>query len=210
MEDLSALSAKPRLRLLLDHFSKIKDTRQAWKVAYPLCEVLFLVVCGTIAGGDDYEDIVDWGRAHLSFLRGFAEFHYGIACADWLRTVMNRINPELFQACFSSWVAECWPDKLDLVAIDGKTSRRSHNRKTGFQQADHHADRQRVFDRHAADRIDGVEHAGLLDQEQRPPPAMSEAGADADALVLLADADEAQRRVLGERAQQAIARRDVR
>src|SRR6266487_5725119 len=131
MEDLSAFSAKPRLRLLLDHFAKIKDTRQAWKVAYPLCEVLFLVVCGTIANGVDYEDIVDWGKAHLSFLRGFAEFHYGIPCADWLRTVMNRINPDLFQACFSSWVAECWPDKLDLVAIDGKTSRRSHNRKTG-------------------------------------------------------------------------------
>src|SRR5229473_728303 len=122
MEDLSAFSAKPRLRLLLDHFAKIKDTRQAWKVAYPLCEVLFLVVCGTIANGDDYEDIVDWGKAHLSFLRGFAEFHYGIPCADWLRTVMNRINPDLFQACFSSWVAECWPDKLDLegalVSID--------------------------------------------------------------------------------------------
>jgi predicted transposase YbfD/YdcC len=131
MEDLSAFSAKPRLRLLLDHFAKIKDTRQAWKVAYPLVEVLFLVVCGTIAAGDDYEDIVDWGKAHLSFLRGFAEFHHGIPCADWLRTVMNRINPDLFMACFSSWVAECWPDKLDLVAIDGKTSRRSHNRKTG-------------------------------------------------------------------------------
>ena len=57
MEDLSALSAKPRLRLLLDHFAKIKDTRQVWKVAYPLREVLFLVVCGTIAGGDDYDDI---------------------------------------------------------------------------------------------------------------------------------------------------------
>ena len=67
------------------------------------------MVCGTIANCDDYEDIVDWGKAHLSFLRGFAEFHYGIPCADWLRTVMNRIGPELFQACFSSWVAECWP-----------------------------------------------------------------------------------------------------
>jgi predicted transposase YbfD/YdcC len=89
------------------------------------------VVCGTIANCDDYDDIVDWGKAHLSFLRGFAAFHHGIPCADWLRTVMNRIDPELFQACFSSWVAECWPDKLDLVAIDGKTSRRSHNRKTG-------------------------------------------------------------------------------
>ena len=131
MEDLSAFSAKPRLRLLLDQFSKIKDTRQAWKVAYPLREVLFLVVCGTIASGDDYDDIADWGEAHLSFLRGFAEFHYGIPCTDWLRTMMNRINPDLFMACFSSWVAECWPDKLDLVAIDGKTSRRSHNRKTG-------------------------------------------------------------------------------
>ena len=131
MDDWSAFCAKPRLRLLLDHFARIKDTRQGWKVAYPLREVLFLVVCGTIASGDDYEDIVDWGKAHLSFLRGFAEFHYGIPCADWLRTVMNRINPDLFQACFSSWVAECWPDKLDLVAIDGKTSRRSHNRKTG-------------------------------------------------------------------------------
>ena len=90
-----------------------------------------LVVCGTIASGDDHEDIVDWGNAHLSFLRGFAEFHYGIPCADWLRTVMNRIDPDLFMDCFSSWVAQCWPDKLDLVAIDGKTSRRSHNRKTG-------------------------------------------------------------------------------
>src|ERR1700694_5384796 len=67
--EVEALSAKPRLRLLLDHFSKIKDTRQSWKVAYPLREVLFLVVCGTIASGDDYEDIVDWGKAHLSCLR---------------------------------------------------------------------------------------------------------------------------------------------
>jgi hypothetical protein len=66
--------------------------RQGWKVN-PLREVLFLVVCGTIANGDDYDDIVDWEKAHLSFLRGFAEFHYGIPCADWLRTVMNRIDP---------------------------------------------------------------------------------------------------------------------
>jgi predicted transposase YbfD/YdcC len=131
MEDLPGFSARPRLRALLDHFAKIKDTRQSWKVAYPLREVLFLVVCGTIASGDDYDDIVDWGEAHLSFLRGFAEFHFGIPCADWLRCVMNRIDPDLFRACFTAWVAECWPDKLDLVAIDGKTSRRSHNHKTG-------------------------------------------------------------------------------
>jgi predicted transposase YbfD/YdcC len=128
---MEALSPKRRLRVLLDHLARIKDSRQSWKVAYPLREVLFLVVCGTIASGDDYDDIADWGEAHLSFLRGFSEFYYGIPCADWLRTVMNRIDPDLFADCFSSWVAECWPDKLGLVAIDGKTSRRSHDRKRG-------------------------------------------------------------------------------
>ncbi len=128
---LESWSAKPQLRVLLDHLARIKDTRQSWKVAYPLREVLFLVVCGTIAGGDDYDEIVDWGEAHLSFLRGFAEFHHGIPCADWLRTVMNRVDPDLFAACFSSWVAACWPHQPGLVAIDGKTSRRSHDRKRG-------------------------------------------------------------------------------
>jgi hypothetical protein len=98
---------------------------------YPLREVLFLVVCGTIADGDDYDDIVDWGEAHLDFLRRFSEFHYGIPCVDWLRALMNRVDPDLFSACFHAWVAEGWPERVDLVAIDGKTSRRSHDRKAG-------------------------------------------------------------------------------
>jgi predicted transposase YbfD/YdcC len=122
---------KPRLALLLDHFAAVEDGRQSWRVMYPLREVLFLVVCGTIADGDDYEDIVDWGEAHLDFLRRFSEFHYGIPCVDWLRTLMNRVDPELFSACFRAFVAECWPERADLVAIDGKTLRRSHDRKAG-------------------------------------------------------------------------------
>jgi hypothetical protein len=83
---------------------------------YPLREALFLVVCGTIAGGGDYDDIVDWSEAHFTFLRGFAGFHFGIPCVDWLRCIMNCIDLGLFLA----WVAECVPDKHDLVAIDGK------------------------------------------------------------------------------------------
>jgi predicted transposase YbfD/YdcC len=129
MDDLAL--PKPRLALLLDHFAAIEDVREAWRVVYPLREVLFLVVCATIANCDDYEDIVDWGGAHLDFLRGFSDFHHGVPCADWLRALMNRIDPGLFQACFRAWVAESFPDRLDLVAIDGKTSRRSHNRAAG-------------------------------------------------------------------------------
>ena len=59
---MEMVSTKPQLRVLLDHLGTIKDTRQPWKVAYPLREVLFLVVCGTIACGDDYDDIVDGVR----------------------------------------------------------------------------------------------------------------------------------------------------
>src|SRR3954447_1838556 len=130
---MKTLCEKPRLRRLLDHFSAGTDPREQWRVAYPLPEVLLLVVCGTIASCDDYDDIVDWGEAHLAFLRRFLPYFHGVPCADWLRTLMNRVDPEVFSTCFMSWVHETWPDAPKLVAIDGKTSRRSHDRGTGKQ-----------------------------------------------------------------------------
>ena len=59
---MKTLCEKPRLRRLLDHFSAVTDRREQWRVAYPLPEVLLLVVCGTIASCDDFDDIVDWAR----------------------------------------------------------------------------------------------------------------------------------------------------
>jgi len=119
---------KSRLRALLDHFALIDDPREQWRVAHPLPEVLLLVVCGTIADCDDYEGIAEWGEAHLPFLRRFLPYHYGVPGARWLNILMNRIDPDLFSAAFTAWVRETWPDRLELVAIDGKTSRRSHDR----------------------------------------------------------------------------------
>ncbi len=122
---------KPRLRALLDHFAVIEDPRAPWRVAHPLPEVLLLVVCGTIADCDDYEGIAAWGEAHLVFLRRFLPYHYGVPGARWLTILMNRINPALFSAAFTAWVRETWPGRPELVAIDGKTSRRSHDRNVG-------------------------------------------------------------------------------
>jgi len=120
---------KSRLRALLDHFSRIEDPRETWRVAHPLPEVLLLVVCGTIADCDDYEGIAEWGEEHIGFLRGFLPYHHGVPGARWLTLLMNRIDPALFSAAFTSWVRDTWPDRPDFVAIDGKTSRRSHNRR---------------------------------------------------------------------------------
>lgn len=128
---MEATLEKPRLAILLKHFGRLADAREPWRVAYPMPEVLLLAVCGTISSCDDYEEIVEWGETHLAFLRRFRPYHHGIPCADWLRTLMNRVDPELFQACFTAWVGECWPDRPELVALDGKTSRRSHDRRRG-------------------------------------------------------------------------------
>jgi predicted transposase YbfD/YdcC len=119
---------KPRVKALLEHFGHIEDPREAWRVAHPLPEVLFLVVCGTMCGCDDYEEIVAWGAANLGFLRRHLPYHHGVPGARWLTLLMNRLPPGLFCAAFTAWVRASWPDRPDLVAIDGKTSRRSHDR----------------------------------------------------------------------------------
>jgi predicted transposase YbfD/YdcC len=119
---------RSRLRVLLEHPSVIEDGREAHRVAYPLAELLLLAVCGTIADCDDYDAIADWGEDHLEFLRRFLPFHHGVPTGRWLTIMMNRVNPALFSACFSDWVRACWPDRPELVAIDGKTLRRSHDR----------------------------------------------------------------------------------
>lgn len=122
---------KARLRSLLDHFSVIEDPREQWRVAHPLPEVLLLVVCGTIASCDDFDDIAAWGEAHLGFLRRFLPFHHGVPCGRWLNILMNRIDPGLFSACFMAWACALREDAPDFIALDGKTSRRSHDRAAG-------------------------------------------------------------------------------
>jgi len=122
---------RDRLALLLRHFSAIEDEREPWRVLYPLREILLLVVCGTIGACDDFDELVAWGEHHLDFLRRFAPFHHGIPCERWLRILLNRIDPILFKRCFESWVAATWPDRPEFIAIDGKTARRTHDRRKG-------------------------------------------------------------------------------
>ncbi len=124
---------RDRLALLLKHFSEIEDDREPHRVAYPLAEVLLLVTSATIAACDDFDEIAAWGEHHLSFLRRFAPFHHGVPCARWLRVLINRIDPDLFRRCFESWVSAMWPDRPEFIAIDGKTARRSHDRRKGVK-----------------------------------------------------------------------------
>ena len=116
---------------LLDHFSALDDPRQSWKVAYPLPEILLIVLCATMAGADDFVRIERRANRKLDFLRRFLPFANGIPSHDTLNDVINALPAESFQACFTAWVETLRDTAPDIVAIDGKTSRRSHDRARG-------------------------------------------------------------------------------
>jgi predicted transposase YbfD/YdcC len=124
---MSALPSKS----LLDHFSALRDPRQRWRVVYPLREILLLVLCASLCGMEDFVEIRMWGGLRLDFLRRFYPFERGLPSHDTLNDVINALDPKLFQACFSEWVETLRDSEPDIVAIDGKTSRRSHDRAKG-------------------------------------------------------------------------------
>ena len=112
-------------RSLIDHFSELKDPRQVWKVVYPLPEIMLLVLCATIAAAEDFVEIRRWGREKLTFLRTMLPFERGIPSHDTLNDVMNALDPALFSDCFTAWVESLRESEPDLVAVDGKSSRRA-------------------------------------------------------------------------------------
>ncbi len=119
---------------LIEHFAGLEDPRQSWKVLFPLPEVLLLVLCGTLAGAEDFVEIRRWGQMHQKFLRRLLPFKAGILSHDTLNDVINAIDNALFAQCFTAWV-ETLRDPAanaaagpEIVAIDGKTSRRTHDR----------------------------------------------------------------------------------
>ena len=118
---------------LIEHFGALKDPRQSWKVLFPLPELLLLVLCGTLAGAEDFVEIRRWGHMHQDFLRRLLPFKAGIPSHDTLNDVINAIDGALFAQCFTAWVetlrAETSSASVpEIVAIDGKTSRRTHDR----------------------------------------------------------------------------------
>jgi predicted transposase YbfD/YdcC len=118
-------------RALLAQFSALEDPRQAWKVVYPLPEILLTVLCATMAGAEDFVEIARWANRKLAFLRRFLPFANGIPSHDTLNDVINGLPAGLFSDCFVAWVTGLRDADPEIVAIDGKTSRRAHNKDKG-------------------------------------------------------------------------------
>src|SRR5436305_5301863 len=117
--------------VFLAHFRDLPDPRQRGKVTYPLDEVLLLCLLAVLAGAETIVDIARFGEKKLELLRRFRPFRDGTPSHDHLGDILATLDAEQFQRCFVSWVAALTGAPAGVIAIDGKTSRRSYQKKGG-------------------------------------------------------------------------------
>ena len=117
--------------VFLRYFKDMVDPRQQGKVTYPLDEILLLCLLGVMAGSDTFVDIALFGTKKLAFLRRFRPFKDGTSAHDHLGDILAVLDADQFQRCFVAWVSAVTGVPEGVIAIDGKTVRRSHHKKSG-------------------------------------------------------------------------------
>jgi predicted transposase YbfD/YdcC len=111
---------------LADVFVSIQDPRQTAKVEHDLVELLVVAVNAVLVGADTFVEIELWAREKLDWLRGYMRLMHGIPSHDTFGRMFGLIDAEQFEAAFRRWVSSVLPALgAEIVAIDGKTSRRS-------------------------------------------------------------------------------------
>jgi predicted transposase YbfD/YdcC len=111
--------------VFLSYFKDLPDVRQRGKVVYPLAEVLLLCLLAVLAGAETVTDIARFGEKKLDLLRRLRPFAAGTPAHDHLGDILASLDAEAFQRCFVAWVAALIGVPEGVVAIDGKTVRRS-------------------------------------------------------------------------------------
>src|SRR5487761_2380173 len=114
--------------VFLRHFRDLPDPRQRGKVVYPLDEVLLLCLLAVLAGADTFVDFARFGDKKLELLRRFRPFRDGTPSHDHLGDIFATLDAEQFQRCFVAWVVALTGAPAEVIAIDGKTSRRSYQK----------------------------------------------------------------------------------
>ncbi len=114
-----------------DHFADLTDPRRR-KVIYPLVNIVTIAICAVICGADDFVAIAKFGRAKRKWLSRFLDLNDGIPSHDRFNAILAAIKPAEFEACLLSWITALHEiTDGQLVAIDGKTLRRSFDTATG-------------------------------------------------------------------------------
>ncbi|MBI3652861.1 MAG: ISAs1 family transposase [Acidobacteria bacterium] len=117
---------------LLDCFATVTDPRIERTKRHQLIDILVIAICATICGADSWEDLELFGNAKREWFHSFLELENGIPSHDTFRRVFARLDTRQFQQAFLQWVGSVAQlTKAEVIAIDGKQLRRSHDRPAG-------------------------------------------------------------------------------
>ena len=111
-------------------FAGLSDPRETSRCDHQLVDILAIAVCAVVACAESWEDIELYGRSKRAWLETFLGLPNGIPSHDTFRRVFMLIDPDAFEACFTRWArALAVGAEREVVAIDGKTLRRSGSRR---------------------------------------------------------------------------------
>ncbi len=124
------MTEKPGVAII-DHFSSLTDPRLQGKVRHKLVDIVTITICAVICGCDDWTEVSLYGDKKKDWLGTFLELPNGIPSHDAFSRVFSMISTDEMERCFLSWVNAVF-EKTDgqVVAVDGKTLRRSHDRSS--------------------------------------------------------------------------------
>jgi predicted transposase YbfD/YdcC len=114
------------------YFKQLKDPRRRHRRLHRLQDIIVIALCAVIAGAQDWQEVETFGRKRLGWLKRFLALPHGIPSHDTFERVFDRLDPQVFQACFRAWV-QAVQEALTVrhVAIDGKTLRGSGSARLG-------------------------------------------------------------------------------
>jgi predicted transposase YbfD/YdcC len=110
----------------------MEDPRSDHTRRHKLIDIITIALCGVICGADSWVDIELFGKSKAGWLKGFLELPNGIPSHDTFGRVFARLDAQQFRDCFLEWVQALRAmTRGQVIAIDGKTLRRSHDKSLG-------------------------------------------------------------------------------
>lgn len=122
---------EPSALSISQYFASVVDPRMDRTKAHPLLNIIIISLCAVICGADGWVEIEQFGRSKQAWLATFLDLTNGIPSHDTFGRVFARLDPSQFQQSFVDWVRAIQTVQPNVIAIDGKTHRRSHDRRNG-------------------------------------------------------------------------------
>lgn len=125
------MSAKESIFDITRYFSGLDDPRIDRQKLHSLPDILFIVFCGAICGAESWRDFADFGESKIDFIRKYIPLENGVPSKNTFNRVISSLDPDQFKKCFLNWVCDFQCELGRVIAIDGKTLRRSFDKATG-------------------------------------------------------------------------------